>query len=71
MKSTLKQLQKALIDEIGMSRARHARHRPLQRPSARRVGQENSSHGRSSGLGCWFERRYRQYVDWVENGEPR
>uniref|UniRef100_A0A7S0KGL2 Dynein-1, subspecies f n=1 Tax=Micromonas pusilla TaxID=38833 RepID=A0A7S0KGL2_MICPS len=72
MKSTLKQLQKALIGEIGMSNeldmlATALFNGLLPGAWAKKTAATEKKLG---AWMLWFERRYRQYVDWVENGEP-
>jgi dynein heavy chain len=72
MKTTLKQLQKALVGEIGMSNELDALATALFNGLLPGVWAKKTA-ATEKKLGAWmlwFERRYKQYVDWVAHGEP-
>jgi len=73
MKASLKDLQKALVGEIGMSQQLDALSTALfngQLP-AMWAKLTPATEKKLSSWMLWFLRRYRQYKDWVEVGEPK
>jgi len=73
MKASLRDLQKALVGEIGMSQELDALSQALfngQLP-AMWAKLTPATQKKLSSWMIWFTRRYRQYSDWVEVGEPR
>ncbi|GBG66219.1 hypothetical protein CBR_g57822 [Chara braunii] len=73
MTSSLKDLQKALSGEIGMSNELDELSRALfngQLPKLWRKLNPQTEKGLGAWM-TWFQRRHLQYVDWVENGEPK
>jgi dynein heavy chain len=72
MNKTLRNLQKALIGEIGMSGDLDALATSLFNGvlPASWAKMTAATEKKLGSWMLWFERRYKQYKAWVENGEP-